>query len=283
MKKMLKIILIIILFKGSLIAQKSDVPDYYNLINQAELSICDSDLAKALVLYDSAFQSIENKIPYYKDVYNALISAIEKNDDTSILKYWDALCKQGLDSAFINGSQKINALRDKTYWRKLENDMNLYHKEKDARYLFLCEVINDDQKIRKEYDARRIGNKYVVFRDTIMFVDSLNYIRLITDFNTNGFPDDNVAINFNPFNHPVYYYVLEHNAMWNRIWMDAAILKNIDSLRFHPLLYTKLMDYHNDQFVKGAERMYGTNYHAIYRRQVIRFFRAIRARAERAN
>ena len=244
--------------------------NYYYYVNKAEVSICDKNLEKAVEYYDSAFINLDT-IPYYKDAYNAFVVSVDLQNEQKVLEFWKNLCTLGIDSAFMYESSTFNSLSEKKFWNNLVLDIKKYKYPKLEYLSELQKIMDMDQSVRM-WCKLKGPDIYKLCTDTIRNVDSINYQNLLNFRRKNGAFLENVCVKGIPGETPIYYLILEHNAQWKRLWAADFLIQDIKNTKFHPLFYSKLMDYYiNTHTPESSDLYFGTNYHAIVKGRLFIF------------
>jgi tetratricopeptide (TPR) repeat protein len=167
---MQKIILIIILIISSQLGKSQNISEYYKSINNAELSIIDSNYTQAIIDYNLAFKA--NDQPIGKDIYNfAICCLFEGNFEKSIVLFQQLV---DLDYNIANFSELKNSELGKTlpldFFRKLGNlkptsRITLNYSLRDS----LVQITNRDQFFRiKEGVSKIYGDTTRVENDSLM-------------------------------------------------------------------------------------------------------------------
>ncbi len=101
--------------------RKDSVEYYHFFINQAELSICDSNYIEANDFYKKAFMF---SLPFPEDLYNASLSAIYSDKYKLAINYCKKLVALGVEKRFFN-QIPYNLLKQNTdLWNKFISDYN---------------------------------------------------------------------------------------------------------------------------------------------------------------
>lgn len=255
----------------------SEVRDYYSLINEAELLICENQLQKALVHYDKAF-AIPEIQPWGKDVYNAWISAYITDDSSRFRRYSTILVSRG---AFAHEHVHENLLnkvpigpgvaRYSTIWQQVKQTVpsildTTYRQQVE-------ELVTKDQEVRRYFVKQFGGNYNIGGRDSLNPFDSLNVLRFSVLVKQKGFPSE-TRIGYNghyPTNLASYCIILIHDRSWtDRHTLDTMLYSELLKGTVPPQLYAMIKGDSYMAFedsVAGYQRnpyaWYGTNTFAI--------------------
>jgi hypothetical protein len=98
---------------------KNGLFNYYNLINDAELNIIDSNLTAAKLIYKEAFKIKE---PFGKDLYNAFLVSYYSNDTFEAKKYVNMLAFKG-----FNKFDFCDTIENKEYYNFVFSKFDYYY------------------------------------------------------------------------------------------------------------------------------------------------------------
>lgn len=167
------------------------IGNYYANKYAAELAIVDSNLPRALSLYEKAFSC---KRPHEKDLYNAFIVSCYLKDSLHAKTYFDQLAYLGLTRWSITDDLRQDGL-DTFFMQKISMDYGKIHAEsKAADFIKHAQVMDSfyafDQGIR-QYATNTYGQIEGLkkFNDSIVTTDSINIRRMLQYVQENGFPD----------------------------------------------------------------------------------------------
>lgn len=202
---------VFILFIQGCFAQLPDnLLKYYRLVNNAELSIVDSNYTGAIELYDSAFAT-EPKVEFMKDVYNqAICEILIGNYDTAYLNLQN-LIEFGYPIDSIIARQVFYPFFDSRFGRKL-----MRHNQKSI------ETYNID--LRDTYDSllimdqkfRSMEGSYDVYGDTIQKIDISNAEKVTKLLNLYGFPSEQLIGVYVHFDYTPMRILILHNNIGSR-------------------------------------------------------------------
>lgn len=164
------------------ILTNNKLQNYYVLINKAEMSICKYNYKKAIKLYTKAFKQIE--IPFPKDIYNVILTAIYCEDFKTAFKYSEQLIKLGANINFFNQEPLKQLISHRKQWNKFINsypdNCNYYKSNFDLKLKRKIENLNFQCKqIWASSDFRNSINNNSVFNQ---------FFELIIE---NGYPSQN--------------------------------------------------------------------------------------------
>lgn len=220
-------------FSIPLNAQKNRVlKEYYDLINQAELSIIGNDLENAGKYYDQAF-----KTPYRfpKDIYNALRFFFNLQDTSASIRYFNELAHHGLKLEYF--SSGFNLVYDSVvsdFYRVISSShdsiYSIVSQSKMAEMALRVDEFRDqDQNCRRGADTViPLG-----ICDSLLQLDILNFI------DSFGFPGyETIGImerdKYQPFMVGAFELILFHqrggqdNEFLKRIW-EAVEVGELDA------------------------------------------------------
>lgn len=213
---------------------------YYNIVNKAELAICDSNFEQAARYYKEAF-TINPSKPFSKDLSNAFFAVMDTRDFETSEKYLKQLLKRGIGAAYIE--------RTKDYYKgeSLEHINAVLSKypndtiKKNPMVAQIHEMVQWDQDVRNYFYELNNG-RYMV--DSTFTVDDINSKALLKLFKEKGFPNENVLgsnawQNYNPNVAPEYDLIILHNtgaAMGRRSGhiFDTILYRAVMNLDYHP-------------------------------------------------
>ncbi len=209
------------------------ITDYFQLVNEAELLICDGHVKSAIEHYDRAFELQVS--PFGKDVYNAWLCAYMLDDTARFSQFSIILIRRG---AFLHESTHENILNQVSGGPKVEKFSAIWRRlkaetpsEVDTVYRQqLVNIFDRDQAVR-HYFIDKYKNQYNIGgRDSLNVFDSLNTMHLKHLMQEKGFPtEDRVGFdNHFPGNPAIYDIPLMHDRSWtNRRTMDTLLYNNI--------------------------------------------------------
>lgn len=182
---------------------------YYSAINEAELQICKSNYHKALLKYDSAFQSM---YPWVIDICNAMNCAIDASDTSRVEMYLELIMPKG--SRFIEeGSFLYN--RVVSFYPKLKFRIDNYNGSilcQDIDTIFVKELkvrLAEDQRINhlrsSMYNKRYSDLTAQAYVDSFSVILLQNGLWLKDWILTNGYPKEECYYYPNTENNPLHW------------------------------------------------------------------------------
>jgi hypothetical protein len=175
---------VLLLFVGSnVFAQNSDsIKNYYSFINQAELSIVDSNLQRASKLFVRAF---EFKSPHEKDLINCFFVHYYLRDSADAKNYANRLANLGLNSLVLKDREFDNDFYDFVFsdYDVIQNSSSYLKKkiEMNSKYKTFNKLADFDQFVRQEKFKSLAGSaRYKL--------DSIIQLNMIEYLDKNGLP-----------------------------------------------------------------------------------------------
>jgi len=240
---------------GKLNAQAGE---YYRLIHLAESKVILEKYDEAIPLYNDAFAN--QPTPFLKDLHNALLCSIRIEDTTTAKAIIDEIVKFNIDTNFYFRSTTLADLH-------AAENLYVYFKSRIRKNgvqtgtlcYFFQKLYALDQSIRQA--CREINtNYYAICGEEIKLLDSLNLQSLNNYFTSYGVPKDIDLCQINPSTSPSYFIVIKHNMQWGRNPLDSILSEAIVHYKTHPQLYSDLVDYYNESYLKQPA-LYGMGYH----------------------
>lgn len=217
---------------------------YYQLVNQAEIAICEGKTGVALELYQKAF--LHTQQPFGKDIKNALSCAIETDSEKLIPIYWTMLCNRGWDIHLQKDYLQLFSKEKQDIVIKLTAHC-IYKNSVDTK---LQKFVNN--LLQKDIDSRRNaiqlyeGNYNKNGGELFNQTDSENISSFIHTIQIDGFLSE-AKIGFgnagNPDVEPLFYIPLLHDRMHHRKTVDSILYENVKTGFFHPQLLAELFNY----------------------------------------
>ncbi|MFY9592463.1 MAG: hypothetical protein WAP54_10840, partial [Bacteroidales bacterium] len=165
--------------------QQKHVQKYYNNIYKAEQFIIEENFDKASEAYFEAFKYIEN--PFEVDLLHALdCEQLRKNPQKTNVKFIvKKLYSKTGEIPMMFTEQPYNEVVGVD---ELEEYVKNQQHSRDSNFIRKIEYFHEiDQGIRKEIIAEH-GNPYDEFyKDTIQYLDSINYFKIIELINDYGY------------------------------------------------------------------------------------------------
>ncbi len=231
--------------------------EYYRAIHQAENEVILEKYKDAIPIYKMAFDI--NSRPFIKDLHNALLCSIKAGEHTSAKEFIDEILKFDIDTNFYYKSHTLKELHSSpelyTYFKSQLTSRGLYFKSGSRYYEKLLAL---DQSIRTT--CREINtNYYAICGEEIKLLDSLNLQSLNKYFTSYGVPKDIDLCKINPSASPSYFIVIKHNMQWGRKPLDSILSAAMVHYKLHPQLYSDLVDYYNESYLKQPA-LFGMGY-----------------------
>jgi tetratricopeptide (TPR) repeat protein len=249
------LLLFVITGLGKFYAQPGE---YYRAIHLAENEVILEKYGDAVPLYKKAFDI--NSRPFIKDLHNALLCSIKAGEYSSAKEFIDEILKFDIDTNFYYHSDRLEELHSSpelyTYFKSQFKKRGLIFKTGCKYYEKLLAL---DQSIRttcKEINT----NYYAICGEEIKLLDSLNLQSLYNHFSSYGVPDDIDLCQINPSLSPIYFLIIKHNMQWGRNSLDSILSDAMIIYRLHPQLYSDLVVYLNESYLKQPA-LYGMGYH----------------------
>ncbi len=221
---------------------------YFELINQAELSICEEQFKVAIEKYKLAFSKIEK--PFGKDIFNAALASQLNNQKVERNKYLQEIINNSDDLDFVK-SVFINKYISEKEWQ------NLVTKQKVSYNAVLrkeMKEINDrDQLFRPMYETHD---------DTIEANRKINLNRIIKLSETSGLPSHIELGYTNKLRGQQQDIVLYHTAQRRSrektvMDLEEMLYQGVQEGRFDPETAILYLNFQNDS-EKGIFEVYST-------------------------
>lgn len=227
----------------SAIAKSNCIEEYYKLINEAELAICDNKLQIAQSNYESAFNlncNISNKI----DLNNAIVVSGKLKKWHLARKYLLRLKIQGVKYQYLEKQLSTYFPSKKIFLKKIKQPPLLTKKEiidTQLKLLFTFDqAVRRDCPFYQEHCVERV--KYV---DSILLIKFKNLIQ-----ENGGWPDD-LSLNQTPGNMPHYFFLILHNSQWQRYWVQEEMEKALHKGQIPAYMYAYLISCFHDNNEKN--------------------------------
>lgn len=227
---------------------KTDIPRYYELVNQAEHLICSDSVKEAIDIYKLAFKSIDK--PFGKDVYNLTLACALIKDNNNVEIYLQKLINNSDDLDFVK-SKLVGQYITETLWDKLVSQKRLEYNI-ELRNEFKA-IHNRDQLFRPMYETHD---------DTIKANEIINLNRINDLTKVYGFPSHQ-ELGYTEYlrgqNHDIVLHHLAQRRSRDKSSVDLEpILRNATkSGRFDPETAIFYMNFQND-IQKGAFEVFST-------------------------
>lgn len=223
-----KIAVIILLFIGFSCYSQQNVRNYYDLINRAELHICEDNYNEASALYEKAFELLES--PFYVDVHNAFVCACYlKKPNIKLIELSKILYKKS-NGSFDFIDTNICANKDEIIKVLKEIPINL-----DLKLIHVLDSLqSEDSKAR----CKCVAYKPECIND-IRYIDSLNREKLYSLYKEYGELTEDIA------GYSLYsrLHVLGiHNQMWCYDVISEFVEPMVHKGLFDAREYLKIID-----------------------------------------
>ncbi len=226
-----------------------DIPKYFELINQAELHICDNEFNAALNFYENAFKQIDK--PFGKDVFNAALVGVKLNKKEVLEKNIQKIINNSNDLNFVK-SFFVDKYITNNEWDNLLNQKQIEYNEGFRKKI--KEVLSRDQLFRPIYE---------VYDDTINANRKIN-LRIIDEItdSIDGFPSHQELGYTERLRTQNHYIVLHHTGQRRSydksvVDMEKVLYSAVHTGRFDPEYAIQYMRYQND-LEKGVFEVYAT-------------------------
>lgn len=222
------------------------VRQYYDLINEAELMLIDSNYNKALAIYKSAFSK---KFPNDKDLYNAFILSYFTRSEVLCRKYLLQLAFLGMDrSLFPDTTQdpKFHKLISSGF----DSSYNAGGKSKIFTYAMqLREIGKEDQVVRKEVAQNPKLKNDRDFQGRLKRSDSIILSQITQFILKNGFPSferKGFWDGSSPNNPSIIFWIIYHQRP-NSTSIDKMVYKAVLDGDYRPDEWATLISYRDDE------------------------------------
>ena len=264
----MKNICFVLLLCCSGIVHGTSLADYFDLVNEAELLICNDKITEALQHYDKAFAL--KRDAFGRDVYNAWVCAYLADDEKRFRTYSVHLLKKGAYPTQtmymilnpVKGGPGVEKYQ--SIWQQLKRAV-----KSDVDTVFskrLDELLEASLKVRLHFIAACGDNYPACARDSLNQFDSLNILKLQSLFETEGFAAESkagFALGL-PDERPAFTGLLRDDRYWtNRRTMDAFLYAKMMAGQCHPQDYALLKDFSYNR-VKDSVSPYQQNPDARY-------------------
>jgi len=226
-----------------------DAARYFNLVNQAEMLICQEDFEEAADLYAHAFQVIRK--PFGKDVFNAALCCQYSKKFAERNKYLQMIINNSDDLEFVRSVFIDKHYLNEAEWqiligkRKVEYDLLLRKEFK--------EMLERDQLFRPMYESHD---------DTIKANEIINFRRISELTNSSGFPSQ-IELGFSEYFRNQDHDIVLHHLSQRRsrdktvVDLEPILFKAVQEGRFDPEGAIFYLNYQND-IEKGMFEVYAT-------------------------
>ncbi|SER36200.1 hypothetical protein [Neolewinella agarilytica] len=176
-----------IVFPFFLFAQIANYPHYQKAIHQAEIQLVRGDKTKALSLYRDILST--SKGNFVKDVYNALLLAVELEDANAFFGHLDLLLPKGLPNEYLMEVEKFSAYRSDPRW----SDFMERNRMDNGIDQPMRDTMKQIQRLDQLY--RKKKGSYRVYGDTIAAIDSMHVDYLLGLLEAGRFPgEDEIGV-----------------------------------------------------------------------------------------
>lgn len=218
--------------------RQNNLTNYHQLIDKAELAICQEDFPAALENYGLAFRQI--KRPFGKDLYNAALSAQASGN----LGEREAYLQQLIDGSNEIGFIKKNFLSHGMPIQEWETLENRRKQEYSAELRSEMEAIRDrDQLFRPDYEN---------YDDTINSLRIINLNRILEITEAQGFPAQK-EIGFSEYLRTQPHHIVLHHTAQRRSGdksipdLEPIIRVAVQNGRLDPELGIEYLKFQNDE------------------------------------
>ena len=241
MRKRLLAFLIMALFSKSH-AFNEHFLAYCKHTNHAELNIVDGKFQDAIISYDSAFVLYPQ--PLAKDIHNAIICAEKIKNEQKIKEYLILM----LETKSLKPTYYKERGRRKYLTKEEEEEIKKKYvdKIKSEAYLFLQELIKEDQAIRT-------WENYTQQYHLIQKTDSLTYVKYVAYFG-DYFPGEELTLDY-PSSQGINLVLFRHWTANKGLGFEAVVRsqKMVEDLKFLNYDYA----YHYDAKLENLINRFG--------------------------
>jgi hypothetical protein len=219
--------------------------EYFYYIYKAEDCIITFNYSEAMNNYETAFASEE--LPFLKDVHNALVCSIKCNDTAKIKLFCSYLSKFNISEDYLNIPLFKDSINNQFITEYISEALNKKNIKTQELYVVLDSLYQQDQSIREQ--CKKISsNYYSVCKDTILYVDSLNLVRLVSEIDKFGFPKENEISNYMPGIMPNFLWVICHNKTKISQIITPVLEDAVSNFSLHPQLLSFIWGGNEDSF-----------------------------------
>ena len=242
------ILLSFITFFGCKHERQDDVEKYHQLVNDAELAICEGEYRVALDNYGIAFRKI--KRPFGKDLYNAALAAQASEFRAERDQYLQQLIDGSEDIAILKAIFLSNFMTVQE-WKILEG--NRVRAFNESLREEMEQMKARDQQFRPDYDN---------YDDTINAIRSANLKGLLQISETEGFPSQ-IEIGYSENLRAQPHHLVLHHTAQRRSYdksisdLEPTLRQAVTEGRLDPELAIRYLKYQDDQ-EKGKFEVYAT-------------------------
>lgn len=244
---MLKLICLIVLLIGCKVGNATILSDYFDLINEAELLICNDKFSEAMQHYDKAFDLKNDE--FGRDVYNAWICSYLMDDEKRFRKYSVNLLEKGsfkTQTMYVILNPVPGGPSVEKFQGIFQNLKAFVRSEVDSIYKIKLDGLVESDQPPRQYFIAQCGGKYnICGRDSLNRFDSVNVLKLKAQFDEDGFATEK-KIGFQngiPTYAPVFDLILRHDRSWNnRKTLDSFLYSRVMAGEYHPQDYALLKD-----------------------------------------
>ena len=177
-------------------AQQNNYINYFQLCNEAEVSICKEDIETAVRCYQDAFQTVN--YPLVKDLYNATICTAISKQDSLMFVCLELCLKRGvLLSVFEDNFLAFGVFLEDVRWHNLKSKQKIFQEEYKTSINLACK--NTLQKMDElDQQARNSLKGYAFFSkkkkvkviENIQKTDSLISLQIDSLILLYGYPSE---------------------------------------------------------------------------------------------
>jgi len=214
---------------------------YFDLVNKAELAICDSNYSTASKMYEKAF-ALPQSYSYSKDLQNYAVVSCLLNQLSKAKKCLSVLSARGCDSSWLYSLAGVESFKEKLkaakeFKGKLIRD-NIVKIDTVKKNYF-------DSLYKADQYYRGKPNAYVDFKDSIYERDRQLALELERYLGTNELPAEwETGNSKNNFVLPSYWALIRHN-MYNgqqTVNFSNYLRQALTGKRIHPYIATALIE-----------------------------------------
>jgi hypothetical protein len=247
MKNTFYILLIAIIFSCSK-TKEYNSEKYFELINNAELAICDENYEKAISEYEVAFNAIQK--PFGKDIFNSTLSSQLMNDYDKRDNYLQQI---------INNSNELDYVKSVF--------VSKYMTEQEWKKLVSKREIEYDQTLRSEFNEIHARDQlfrpmYETHDDTINSNRKINLKRILELTDSDGFPSQ-VELGYDNYLRKQSHDIVLHHTAQRRSYdktvidLEPILKSAVKNGRFDPEQAIFYLNFQDDQ-EKGKFEVYSS-------------------------
>lgn len=241
---------------------------YFDLVQEAELLICNERITEALRHYDKAFTL--KRDAFGRDVYHAWVCAYLNDDEKRFRTYSVHLLKKGAYETQtmymilnqVKGGPGVEKYQ--SIWQQLRRAVK---SDVDTVFLNRLNELSEANLAARLHFIAACGDNYpACARDSLNKLDSLSVLKLQLLFETEGFATEN-KVGFAggmPADPPAFNNLLRDDRYWtNRTTIDSFLYTRVLTGQYHPQDYASLKDF-SYNLVRDSISLYQRNPDARY-------------------